>query len=697
MPRPVARRAAALLLLCALAARARGADNSLAPAACVTPGAAAATDYFPSKLAFADAAQVSVAQYFTVTYHGYYKFVRDLRGDTPRAYVLYQCGATAPDAATLAAAHDAFLPNATQYFQVPVSSVACGSTSALNYLELLGLSSTLKVVDMRFVTSPCLMRLAECGALTHASAEQSDYEPSDAWLAATSAVSLVLTDSYGTGGTGSGRDVDVDASFDPGILNRGEWIKFVSLFFNAEAAANAYFSSMAGSVAAQDAAADGYAAAAGGAPVVAFVAYDPWSANWQMSNATYKQQYLADAGAVMAAMPVPVNGSIHYNDWTTPSTTAVFATSAALRGALAGVTVLIDETVVYPGSPETYTFATFLSSYGFTASDATSGAYPFLTRNAIFREDKTINDGQYGSFGTDWFANSISQPQAVLTDFLAVLYPAADVASRHATTWLRNLAAAEPFIVRESAQCADASIKPVCGGPSATITLPNLSPAAYSKAALQAALLAALPATATASVVVTDFPITATLRMNGPAGLLDAAGGAPGFLGALGAVLGYPVSALAAPVGTTASAVAAPSGHRRRSLFAAPAAPVSLLIMIDSFGMAGAPAAAAMLARLSNGTSLLAAVRAAGVPSATSAAADGLTVSAVVSVTVQGPGADAGLAALQAAAASGALDAALITAGLAHPPSPPSSAAAAATSLATSCVAMALAAALLLA
>jgi hypothetical protein len=36
-------------------------------------------------------------------------------------------------------------------------------------------------------------------------------------------------------------DVKFDAATDPGILARAEWLKFLSLFFNAEATANAKF------------------------------------------------------------------------------------------------------------------------------------------------------------------------------------------------------------------------------------------------------------------------------------------------------------------------------------------------------------------------------------------------------------------------------------------------------------------------
>jgi len=76
-----------------------------------------------------------------------------------------------------------------------VQSVASGSTSALNFLELLGVDAAIKVLDMSYVTSPCLMRLAECGAIRHVrSRDVGDYETSAAWLAATSSAGLVLTD-----------------------------------------------------------------------------------------------------------------------------------------------------------------------------------------------------------------------------------------------------------------------------------------------------------------------------------------------------------------------------------------------------------------------------------------------------------------------------------------------------------------------
>lgn len=547
-----------------------------------------------------------------------------------------------------------------------MQSVASASVTSLNFLQLLGVDAAIKVLDMSYVTSPCLMRLAECGAIRHIRSVNGagDYETSDAWLAATSAVQLVLTDSYGTGGTGGPADVDVDASFDPGILNRGEWIKFVALFFNAEAAANAYFAGVVTNVTSQTTAAVAASAASatlnGAArPLVAFASYSTWGPEWYLSNASYKAQYVAAANGLLAAMPA-VGAGVTYKTWTNPPTTAAFSSAAAARAALKGVTVLIDETAVWPGSPETYTMGTFMANYGFSAADAASGVYPFLSNGRVFREDKAITDGEWGKFGTDWLANSVSEPQTVLSDFLTVLYPSA---SAPGTTWLRNLAAAEPFQVRTSAQCAGAeaaTVATICGGPSTTFTLFGLRPANFTAPALEAAVLALLPSGTTAAVTVSDFAVGTTLHLSGPSAnfsLLQAAGGTASFLGALGVVLGHPV---------TSSVTSFSAFGRRRSLFAATTM-LSVPIEVDSFGIGGGPACASVVATLQNATALLAAVQAAGAAGATSASVDAITVSATVSLTVRGGDTAAAMATLTAAAASGKLNNALAVSGMADP------------------------------
>jgi hypothetical protein len=45
----------------------------------------------------------------------------------------------------------------------------------------------------------------------------------------------VLANSWGVGASHTIKDVSFDASLDKGVLKTAEWLKFVSLFFNAEA------------------------------------------------------------------------------------------------------------------------------------------------------------------------------------------------------------------------------------------------------------------------------------------------------------------------------------------------------------------------------------------------------------------------------------------------------------------------------
>lgn len=60
-----------------------------------------------------------------------------------------------------------------------------------------------------------------------------------------------------------------DATIDPGLLNRAEWVKFLALFFNAESTANALFrSDQAGVQSVTGASANLSAAAAGPRPLV---------------------------------------------------------------------------------------------------------------------------------------------------------------------------------------------------------------------------------------------------------------------------------------------------------------------------------------------------------------------------------------------------------------------------------------------
>jgi len=582
-------------------------------------------------LSSTDEVSVNEATFFTVAYLPNYKYVRDLHAG--KSYVLYQSGCAVPSTAALAATHPDFNASVTSFFAVPVTSVACGGTAPLPYLarpqppshhtppppsrantglqEALGVFGAVEVLDMTYVTSPCLQRLAECGTVSVV-----DSSNASAWSAAVAGVQLVLTDSYGIGASGTERDVVVDDTIDPGLLNRAEWVKFISLFFDEEEAANGAFTQTQQQVAAvASVAANAASASSKPLPVVAFTSY--YGGVFYPSTAAYKQQVVAAAGGVLAEL-VPLGSSSS-------------DTAAQLRDALAGVDVLIDSTYLsseYDASPNGYTYAQFLALYNFSAADAASGAFPFLSSGSVFRLDKQVSGGTYGRVGWDFFENGAWDVADFVRDFALVLHPSAAARLGPAgTRWLRNLSANEPAVVLTSALCADPRVAPACGGASLLFTLPRLNLSSFSPAALAQAVAAALPANTLRNLSVVDYPISGTLTLAPAAGkrlVLPGGGDAAALFAAL--IGATNLSLAPAPAGGPA--------HRRL-------AQAALAFPFQATGLGGGArgvaAAAAALALLSNSTAVLAACSAAGVRGAASATASSLTVSALVSLTAATP------------------------------------------------------------
>lgn len=711
------------------------------------------TDYFANnKLTFPATAVPSVARFFNVSYQNTFKLVTDLRTTPAKVYVLVQArpGAAAArrhrrrprnppaltrrlavrrshaqpgragvcqpavqrvDGGVLHGASCLALASRVPFLeadsrrgcaptQIPVTSVASGDTTVLQYLELLGLYSSFSVLDMTYVTSPCLQKLAQCGAVTVASSASNPvtYGPGSAWLAATAGVQMVLTDSFGTAGTGTAKDVNVDASFDPGLLNRGEWVKFVSLFFNAEAAANALFAVDVTSVAALQAATSA-SLGASPPPVVAFTSFLPLQfrdayyhgTSLETSNSPYKLQLVQYAGGTVLAQANASGGSTFVGtDLGGSNSDDFFASAASFRASLANVSVLIDES--YAPLPQAYTFTTFLNNYGFTAADISSGAFPFLSHRRVFREDKALSLGAFGGVGINFDEAFIAEPVAAAADFQAAINPAASPPG-FSTRWLRNIAAGEVPAVLRASQCAVPAVDALCGGATTYGAVQNVkvAPSATPGAAANAtassiaqAVISTLPVGATAAVFVEDWPVSfrLTLSSSPPNGSSTSASttsassttppllpdGLDAFLGALSGLLTFPVS------GSVASSSNASASS--------PAVAVLALTATSMGGNAlGAAAAAELLATLANATALLPMIVSAATVGNNGTSASGVrsvsvtsaSVAADLSIAVTGVAAAAASTSLAARIASGRLDAALAAAGVASPslPSPP--------------------------
>ena len=226
------------------------------------------TDYFPPErralvgtIAGVVGATAVHAEDFEISYHLNYKVLRNLRNS--KTWILRQCGTPEvyeglPSDAVGAAV-----------FEIPVASWSTGSTVPIAFLEELGLLPAAAVVDNSYMTSACGQKLVDCGSVSGVATWDGAW--TETVTSRGSGVNFI--DDWGTGSTGTLIDVAFDASSDPGMLHRAEWVKFVAAFFNLEPEANRVFEGISERFAATAAAVT--AARLAGAPTLraAFVSY----------------------------------------------------------------------------------------------------------------------------------------------------------------------------------------------------------------------------------------------------------------------------------------------------------------------------------------------------------------------------------------------------------------------------------------
>jgi len=438
----------ALSLLAALCALAVG--GAVANQDCVVDFRST-INYFPAEAQLrsgADSptdAHVEFAEDFSVTYYNHYKHAINLK--TSEDFVLYQCGTPMPDASLFNAT--------TKFFEVPVRRVATSLTVVVGFLDKLQLLDKLAVTDMTYVHSPCLKkRQQQCGSTRHLSPSTPDWAPNPEWLELTSTsncthgVDLVLTDLWSSGASGTAIDVKFDASTDPGILGRAEWLKFLSLFFNAEATANAKFDEEVAEMDAVTAlaAGTGDGRMAGWAPpVVAWITRSSFATpvTYTLYDNDYRVEYIRRAGA--QERTAPRNDAINQGN--------TLSNLTAFKALLQNVDVLVDEESYADG--RLATTATFMANYGFTAEDTSSGRYPFLTHEMVLRVDKGMSDDAYGAYylGIDWFEGSLVNPNRVVEDLAFYVHPEL-FPELNQTVFMRNVAKGEVPVVSSAADCA---------------------------------------------------------------------------------------------------------------------------------------------------------------------------------------------------------------------------------------------------
>lgn len=351
-------------------------------------------DYFPEKI------ELTHTDGFAVTYHNSYKVVTIATpwpgAESALEYVLVQCGAPTP------ADYDPI-----QIIEVPVQHIATMSTSYLPFLDSLEVLDRLVAVDdATYVNNPTVLEMANSGAITQVgygagvNVEQLlDLAPD-----------IVMT--YGSGSPdydahpvllNAGLHSVVNAEWlEASPLGRAEWGKFMALFFNKEALAEAQFAQTAqryAELAAQ-------AAAVQDKPTV--LTDSEYQGAWYVAGGnSFTAQLLADAGADYLWADEESTGSVN----------------------------LAFETVYDVAAEADYWINVgFLNSLAeLEAADSRYADFAPFQNGAVWNNNKRQNDNG----GNDYYESAVAQPDVVLADLISIFHP--DLLPDHETVYYQQM------------------------------------------------------------------------------------------------------------------------------------------------------------------------------------------------------------------------------------------------------------------
>ena len=351
-------------------------------------------DYFPEKLA------PTYADGFTVDYHGHYKVVTVATpwqgAQEPLRYALVQCGAPSPAGF-----------EAAEIIEVPVMRFVGMSTTYLPVLERLGvLDRLVGLDDITYVNNETVRAMAQAGQL--------GYIGYGAYVNVEEALNLepdlILT--YAAGSLDydahpklleAGLPVVVEGSWlDNHPLGRTEWLKFIAIFFNQEATAEATFAETAARY--EELAAR--AAQVTDKPTV--LADTVFQGTWYMPGGqSYMARYLADAGGDYLWADEPSSGS------TPLSFEAVFdrAHDADVWVNL-GFTSSLDDLL---------------------AQDARYADFKAFQNGQVWNNNVRVNENG----GNDYYESGSANPDVVLADLIKILHP--DLLPEHELVYYQQL------------------------------------------------------------------------------------------------------------------------------------------------------------------------------------------------------------------------------------------------------------------
>lgn len=371
-----------------------------APAQNLTDGCIAEGQFDPNVDYFPEKAQIEYAAGLRIEYHNSYKVVT-VETPWPGAnesmeYALVQCGAPRPEG---------FLEE--QIIEVPARTIITMSTTYLPALDELGLLDRLVGVDdTTYVNNPAVLKMAAEGKLASIGYGSGVNVEKVLELAP----SLVMT--YGSGAPEydahpvllqAGQKVVVNAEWmDTTPLGRAEWLKFIAVFFNQEARAEALFNQIE-----QD------------------------------------YQKLAALTASVSQRPTVFTGSAYQGTWYMPggqSFAAAFLRDAGAAYLWSDDTSAGSLPLSFEAVFEKAKDADYWLNVGFVGSlDDLKGMDPRYADFAAFQNGQVWNNDARtnGSGGNDYYESAVLHPERVLADLIFIFHP--DLLPNHQLVYYRQL------------------------------------------------------------------------------------------------------------------------------------------------------------------------------------------------------------------------------------------------------------------
>ncbi|CAG8752137.1 31284_t:CDS:2, partial [Racocetra persica] len=332
---------------------------------------------------------------FTVSYQKYYKIVNNTR--TNEVFILY-CSASVPIVSNV--------PNA-KYFQVPVKNVASLDLPTVTFLELMNVHSSLKYVDNTLnITSPCLQKNIADNTLQNFN-----------WNVTN--VDIVFLDATQTNNN-TNKTVIVNLGDDITPLQKLEWIKFFSLFFDKEAAVKHTIDQLLYVYGCDSKNLVNIPIA--DRKTIAWVSFD--SNVFEVKHDTYHVALIKDAGAY----PI-VNSS------------SIVKSTDDLHLIINNATIVIDE------SPSIASFDTWQRKFGYYPEQNSRDIPDFITHRRVYRVNRFVNYNGY----FDWSESAAARPDIALKDLIAIQYPTYEPS--YDTRWFHQFS--DPSTVLTSNNCVD--------------------------------------------------------------------------------------------------------------------------------------------------------------------------------------------------------------------------------------------------